>query len=169
MFGLVLDAVGCVLMACITAQSIVLHIRLGRLRRVLLEVGEVLPTFDESVNQVAAVANGFTSRFMAELQTVESQVAAARRLSSDLAAVSRTAEGAAAQLERLLRQHKRLEAVRAATLPRSMVEPKGFAERAGLPPAQPAPVAAPHADEPLSHDPEMPTPAPDWAETGAVA
>lgn len=169
MFGLVLDAISCVLMGCIAAHSILLHIRLGRLRRVLLEVGEVLPNFDESVNQAAAMANGFTSRLMAELHSVEGHVASARRLSSDLAAASRTAEGAAAQLERLLRQHKRLEAVRSATLPRSMVEPKGFAERTGLPPVQPAPAAVPHGDEPLRPNPDMLVPAPDWAETGAAA
>jgi len=60
-------------------------------------------------------------------------LASARRIAAELASVNRTADEAACQLDRLLRQHQRVESVRAAALPRELVEPKGFAERAGLP------------------------------------
>lgn len=145
MLGFLLDAVGCLFVGAIAIHSVVLHLRLGRFRVALDEVGQVLTSFDASVNQIAEMANGFTARMMADLQTVEGRVAAARRLGVELAAASRTAEDAAMQLQRLLRQHKRVEAVRATTLPRELVEPKGFAARAGLPPVSSAPDAAPTA------------------------
>ena len=137
MLGFVFNAVACVLLAAIAVHAVVLHIRLTRFRAALAQVGSVLPSFDASVSQATELASGFTGRLLSELETVEGRLAAARRLGSDLATASRTAEEAAVQLERLLRQHQRHEAIRAAALPREMVEPKGFAERAGLPPAKP--------------------------------
>jgi hypothetical protein len=47
-----------------------------------------------------------------------------------LASANRAAEEAASALDRLLRQHRRMEGARAAALPRELVEPKGCAERA---------------------------------------
>jgi hypothetical protein len=136
MLGLVLDALACVLVGAIGIHSVVLHIRLGRLREALAEMGQVLPAFDASVNRVAAMVDGFTVTLGAELEGMEGRLTAARRLNTDLATASRAAEDAAGQLDRLLRQHKRLEALRVAVLPRELVEPKGFAERAGLPPVR---------------------------------
>jgi hypothetical protein len=85
------------------------------------------------------VAAGFAQRLQADLQTVEGRLAMARKLGGELAAANRAAEDAAVQLERLLRQHRRLDIVRPTALPRESVEPKGFAERAGLDPAPPFP------------------------------
>jgi hypothetical protein len=136
MLGLVLDTLACVLVAAIGLHSVILHMRLGRLREALAEMGQVLPAFDASVNRVAAMADGFTVTLSAELEGIEGRLKAARRLNTDLTTASRAAEDAAGQLERLLRQHRRLEALRAAALPRELVEPKGFAERAGLPPVR---------------------------------
>jgi len=139
MLGLVLDALACVLVAAIGIHAVILHIRLGRLREALAEMGHVLPAFDASVNRVAAMADGFTVTLSTELEGIEGRLKAARRLNTDLTTASRAAEDAAGQLDRLLRQHKRLDALRAASLPRELVEPKGFAERAGLPPVRPPP------------------------------
>jgi hypothetical protein len=136
MLGLVLDAAACVLMTGIALHSVILHQRLGRLREALAELGHVLPAFDASVNRVAAMADGFAVTLSTELEGIEGRLKAARRLNTDLASASRAAEDAAGQLDRLLRQHRRLEALRAAALPRDLVEPKGFAERAGLPPVR---------------------------------
>jgi hypothetical protein len=136
MLGLVLDALACVLVAAIGIHAVILHMRLGRLREALAEMGHVLPAFDASVNRVAAMADGFAVTLSAELQGIEGRLKAARSLNTDLATASRAAEDAAGQLDRLLRQHRRMEALRAASLPRELVEPKGFAERAGLPPVR---------------------------------
>jgi hypothetical protein len=136
MLPLVLNAVASVLVAAIAVHAVILHVRLGRLRAALSEMGSVLPAFDASVNRIAAMADGFTVKVSAELEDIETRLQAARRLSVELATASREAEEAAAQLGRALRQAKRPEPVRASALPREMVEPKGFAERAGLPPVQ---------------------------------
>jgi hypothetical protein len=136
MLSLVLNAVASVLVAAIAVHAVILHVRLGRLRAALSEMGSVLPEFDASVNRIAAMADGFTVKVSAELEGIETRLQAARRLSLELATASREAEEAAIQLGRALRQTKRPEPVRAAALPREMVEPKGFAERAGLPPVQ---------------------------------
>ena len=61
------------------------------------------------------------------------RLATARRVAAELASVNRSAEEASTYLDRLLRQHRRMEEGRAAPIPRELVEPKGFAERAGLP------------------------------------
>lgn len=161
MLALVLDAIGCLLVGAVAIHSVVLHIRLGRFRTALAEVGRVLSGFDASVNQMTELTRGFSGKLMAELESVEGRLMSARRLGTELAAASRTAEDAASQLERLLRQHKRIEAVRAAALPRELVEPKGFAERAGLPPvtpavSRPAESASPTADPlPATADTEV--------------
>lgn len=136
MLSLVLNAVASVLVAAIAVHAVILHVRLGRLRAALSEMGSVLPEFDASVNRIAAMADGFTVKVSAELESIETRLQAARRLSVELATASREAEEAAIQLGRALRQTKRPEPVRASALPREMVEPKGFAERAGLPPVQ---------------------------------
>ena len=146
MLSLVLNAVASVLVSAIAVHAVILHVRLGRLRAALSEMGSVLPEFDASVNRIAAMADGFTVKVSAELESIEARLQAARRLSVELASASREAEEAAAQIGRALRQAKRPESARASALPREMVEPKGFAERAGLPPVQRAPAhAAPTA------------------------
>ncbi len=156
MLSLVLDAVACVLVAAIGIHALVLHRRLGRLREALAEMGHVLPAFDASVNRVAAMADGFTVTLSAELEGIEGRLKAARRLNSDLDSASRAAEDAAAQLERLLRQHRRLDTLRAAALPRELVEPKGFAERAGLPPLRLPPACNDAAPRGLDEDAAAP-------------
>jgi hypothetical protein len=131
MFPLLLNTVCCVLMAAMAVHSVVLHARLRRFRHVLAEVGQMLPTLDASVERMTEVASGFSQRLQGELETVEGRVATARRLGSELTDANRAAEAAAAHLERLLRQHRQIEAARAAAQPRELVEPKGFAERFG--------------------------------------
>jgi hypothetical protein len=138
MITIMFEAVGVLLVAVIAIHSFVLHIRLGRFRQVLAEVGEVLPTLDASVGRMTEVAAGFAQRLHTDLQTVEGRLAVARKVGADLATANRAAEDATFQLERLLRQHRRLDIVRPTPLPRELVEPKGFAERAGLDPTPPA-------------------------------
>jgi hypothetical protein len=142
MLSLVLNAVASVMVAAIAVHAVILHVRLGRLRKALSEMGSVLPAFDASVNRIAAMADGFTVKVGAELEGIETRLQAARRLSVELASASREAEEAAAQL----RQTKRPEPARASALPRELVEPKGFAERAGLPPVQRAAPSVQAAD-----------------------
>jgi uncharacterized protein YoxC len=142
--SLLLNTAAVLLVGAVAVHSVVLHIRLTRFRAVLAEVGRVLPTLDASVSQMASVTTGFTQRLQNDLQTVEGRIAAARRLGSELAAASRAAEQATTQLERLLRQHRRASAATAAAvLPRELVEPKGFAARAGLEPPTATPAAEP--------------------------
>jgi hypothetical protein len=138
MITILFEAIGVLLVAVIAIHSFILHIRLSRFRRVLAEVGDVLPRLDASVGRMTDVAAGFAQRLHADLQTVEGRLAAARKAGVELAAANRVAEDAAVQLERLLRQHRRMDIVRPTPLPRELVEPKGFAERAGLDPALPA-------------------------------
>jgi hypothetical protein len=143
MLNLMVNAAGLLLVAVVAVHSLVLHLRLNRLRGALAEAGRVLPSLDASVARMVDVAGGFTERLQDDLAEVETRLAASRRVAAELASVSRTADEAACQLDRLLRQHRRLEGARAAAVPRELVEPKGFAERAGLPRA----VAAPRASE----------------------
>ena len=138
MIIILLEAIGLLLVAAIAVHSAVLHIRLGRFHRALAEVGKVLGPLDSSVGRMTAISAGFTQRLQADLETVEGRLAAARKAGLELSAAKRAAEDAAGQLDHLLRQHRRLEFARPAPLPRELVEPKGFAERAGLDPVPPA-------------------------------
>jgi hypothetical protein len=138
MLDAILNLAGLVLMLVVACHSIVLHRRLTRLKRALSDAGTVVPSLDASVGRMSEVFGGFASKLQGDLTTIETRLAAARRAAAELASVNRSAEEASQHLDRLLRQHRRLEDVRAAALPRELVEPKGFAERAKLPP-----VAAP--------------------------
>lgn len=130
MISIIVDVTGLLLLTAIAGHSIVLHIRLSRFRRSLAEVGRVLPTLDASVGRMTAVSTGFAQRLQTDLQTVEGRLAAARKAGMELAAAHRAAEDTAEQLEKLLRQHRRVDgAARPVPLPREMVEPRGFAER----------------------------------------
>jgi hypothetical protein len=133
MLNFMVNAAAFLLVAVVAVHSFVLHLRLNRLRGALAEAARVLPSLDASVARMTDVAGGFTERLQGDLATVEARLTAARRVAAELASVNRTADEAACQLDRLLRQHQRVETVRAAALPRELVEPKGFAERAGLP------------------------------------
>jgi hypothetical protein len=134
MITILLEAIGLMLVAAVAAHSAILHIRLGRFHRALAEVGKVLGTLDTSVGRMNTISSGFTQRLQIDLETVEGRLAAARTAGLELSAANRAAKDAAGQLDQLLRQHRRLEIARPAPLPREMVEPKGFAERAGLDP-----------------------------------
>lgn len=138
MITIMFEAMAVLLIAAVATHSVILHIRLSRFRRALGEIGQVLPNLDASVGQMTAVSNGFAQRLQADLQTVDGRLAAARRAGAELAAAHRAAEEAAVQLERLLRLQRRSDPARPAPLPRDMVEPKGFAARAGLEPVSPA-------------------------------
>jgi hypothetical protein len=129
-----LEAMAILLIGVVAVHSIVLHIKLTRFRAALADVGQVLPSLDASVGRMTAVSNSFAERLQADLQTVEGRLAAARRAGVELAAAHQAAEEATAQLERLLRQQKRADIARPSPLPRELVEPKGFAARAGLAP-----------------------------------
>jgi hypothetical protein len=129
MLYFVLNAVGFLLLAVVALHSIMLHVRLRRLRSALADAGRVLPALDASVSRMADIADGFAQRLQNDLSAVEVRLAASRRMSAELASANRTAEEAACALDRLLRQHRRLEGVRPAPIPREQVEPKGFAER----------------------------------------
>jgi len=129
----IMNAAGFLLVTVVAIHSVVLHLRLNRLRAALAEAGRVLPSLDASVARMVDVAGGFSDRLQGDLAAVEARLAASRRVATELASVSRTADEAACQLDRLLRQHRRLEGARAVAIPRELVEPKGFAERAGLP------------------------------------
>ena len=132
MFETFLNLAGLVLMVVVACHTIVLHRRLTRLRGALKEAGTVLPSLDASVGRMSEVVSGFTQRLQSDLTAVETRLAAARRVAAELASVNRSAEEASVNLDRLLRQHRRIEE-RPAPIPREFVEPKGFAERAGLP------------------------------------
>src|SRR5579862_6954100 len=138
MFELILNIVGVVLMIGVACHTVVLHKRLTRLRGALAEAGAVLPSLDASVGRMSQVVDGFAQRLQTDLSAVENRLATARRVAAELASVNRTAEEASTYLDRLLKQHRRIEEVRANPIPREMVEPKGFAERAGLPKIPPA-------------------------------
>jgi hypothetical protein len=138
MITILCEAMGLLLIAAIAAHSVVLHIRLKRFHRALGEVGAVLPSLDASIGRMTAISTGFAQRLRADLETVEGRLAAARKAGMDLSAANRAAEDATVQLDRLLRQHRRLDIARAAPLARELVEPKGFAERAGLDPVSSA-------------------------------
>jgi hypothetical protein len=140
MLNLVLDAAGVVLLAVVIVHSAVLHLRIGRLKRALAEAGNVLPALDEAVDRMNDLAGGFARRMQGELETVEVRIATARRVATDLSTASRGAEELANQLERQVRQSRKLEGARAAALPRELVEPKGFAAN-GFSDRGPAPVA----------------------------
>jgi hypothetical protein len=132
MLYFVMNAVGFVLLAMVALHSIVLHVRLHRLRHALPDAGRVLPSLDASVSRMVEIAEGFAQRLQNDLSTVEVRLAASRRMSAELAAANRAAEETTCALDRLLRQHRRMEGVRAAAIPRELAEPKGFAERAGV-------------------------------------
>jgi hypothetical protein len=154
MLDLVFNAAVVVLVAAVAAHSVILHLRLHRLGRALAEAGRVLPTLDESVGRMAEITSGFAERLQADLRTVDGRVVLAQRLGKELADVNQAAEEAAAQLERLLRHHRR-EGARAASIPRELVEPKGIAERAGLALAAVATdeSAGPSRDKPVKRNP----------------
>jgi hypothetical protein len=138
MIAILCEAMGLLLVAAIAVHSVVLHIRLNRFHRALAEVGAVLPILDASIGRMTAISSGFAQRLRGDLETVEGRLAAARKAGMELSAAHRAAEDATVQLDRLLRQHRRLDIARAAPMARELVEPKGFAERAGLDPVSPA-------------------------------
>jgi hypothetical protein len=133
MLDLILNIAGVILMVGVACHTIVLHRRITRLRGALAEAGTVLPSLDASVGRMSEIVDGFAHRLRTDLTAVEQRLTAARRVAAELASVNRSAEEASTHLDRLLRQHRRMEDVRASAMPREMVEPKGFAERAGLP------------------------------------
>jgi hypothetical protein len=133
MLDLILNVAGVILMVGVACHTIVLHRRITRLRGALAEAGTVLPSLDASVGRMSEIVDGFAHRLRTDLTAVEQRLTAARRVAAELASVNRSAEEASTHLDRLLRQHRRMEDVRASAIPREMVEPKGFAERAGLP------------------------------------
>jgi hypothetical protein len=133
MLDLILNIAGVILMIGVACHTIVLHRRITRLRGALAEAGTVLPSLDASVGRMSEIVDGFAHRLRTDLTAVEQRLTAARRVAAELASVNRSAEEASTHLDRLLRQHRRMEDVRASAMPREMVEPKGFAERAGLP------------------------------------
>jgi hypothetical protein len=134
MIAMLCEAMGLLLVTVIAVHSVVLHIRLNRFHRALAEVGSVLPTLDASIGRMTAISSGFAQRLRADLETVEGRLAAARKAGMELSAAQGAAEDATVQLDRLLRQHRRLDLARATPMARELVEPKGFAERAGLEP-----------------------------------
>jgi len=158
MFDVVLNLAGLVLMIVVACHSIILHRRLTRLRGALVEAGKVLPSLDDSVERMSGIVDGFARRLQTDLAAVEARLASARRVAAELSSVNRSAEEASVHLDRLLRQHRRMEDVRATAVPREFVEPKGFAERAGLPkisplaPGEPAVRSDPALRDPASND-----------------
>jgi hypothetical protein len=144
MASIICEAIGVLLVALVALHSVVLHIRLSRFRRSLSDAGQILPNLDASVGRMTEISEAFAQRLQADMQAVEDRIAVARRLGVALAAANHAAEEATNQLERLLAQHRRLTITRAEAIPREMVEPKGFAQRAGLRPA----VAAGGSDQP---------------------
>ncbi|HEX3996241.1 MAG TPA: hypothetical protein VHX39_34155, partial [Acetobacteraceae bacterium] len=128
MLEAILNLAGLVLMITVACHTIVLHRRLTRLRSALAEAGTVLPSLDASVDRMSEVVNGFAQRLQTDLSAVEARLASARRVATELASVNRTAEEASVNLDRLLRQHRRMEDGRPTPIPREFVEPKGFAE-----------------------------------------
>jgi hypothetical protein len=140
-----LDAGGLALLGFLAAYLTFLARRMTRLRAAIAEAGDVLPALNTAVSCMSDVASGFSRRIQKEMETIDTQVAGARRISADLAEASRNAGEVVAQLDRQLRQSKRLETARAAAIPRELAEPKGFAERLAQRPVQPAMQASPIA------------------------
>jgi hypothetical protein len=158
MFEMILNLAGLVLMIVVACHTILLHRRVMRLRSALAEAGTVLPSLDASVGRMSQVVDGFAQRLQTDLAAVEARLVAARKVAAELCSVNRSAEEASTHLDRLLRQHRRMEDVRATAIPREFVEPKGFAERAGLPKMalanQPEPANRPVAGR---RDPQQPS------------
>ncbi|HTR16059.1 MAG TPA: hypothetical protein VMI52_03380 [Acetobacteraceae bacterium] len=141
-----LDATGLALLGFLAAYLAFLARRMNRLRAAIAEAGDVLPALNTAVSRMSDAASGFSRRIQKEMETIDTQVAGARRVSADLAEASRNAGEVVAQLDRQLRQTKRLESARAAAIPRELAEPKGFAERlaqqrAAQPAMQTSPIA----------------------------
>jgi hypothetical protein len=154
MLNTILESASLVLLGTVICHGGLLHFRITRLRRALAEAGEVLPAVDAAMTRLGETAGGFARRVQNDLETVDARLTGARRTAADLAAASRAAEELASQLDRQLRQTRRLEGARAAAIPRELVEPKGLAERAGLPPAQPLPpIPAPAEVAPAAERP----------------
>ncbi len=169
MFDMILNLAGLVLMIIVACHTIVLHRRLTRLRSALTEAGTVLPSLDASVGRMSTVVDGFAQRLQTDLAAVEARLVSARKVAAELCSVNRSAEEATTQLDRLLRQHRRMEDVRANAVPREFVEPKGFAERAGLPKISSAnPGEQVNRADPIHRDLSHPSPifAPRRARTG---
>jgi hypothetical protein len=136
MLTVLLNVATLALLGVVLVHSVFLYLRISGLRRALTDAGAVLPSLDAAAARMGEAADGFTHRVEGDLQLVEGRLASARRTAADLAAVMHTAEKLSTQLDRKVRQSLRLETARAGAIPRELAEPKGFAERAGVPVAE---------------------------------
>jgi hypothetical protein len=156
----VLNVATLALLGIVLVHSIFLHFRISGLRRALADAGAVLPSLDAATLRMGEAADVFTNRVQGNLQLVEGRLASARRTAADLTTVMHSAEEMATQLDRQVRQSRRLDTARAAAIPRELVEPKGFAEHAGLPAAQASPPPPPPLPPPPPAPPLVPVPVP---------
>lgn len=132
MIQLSFDAAIVALLLFVAGYALLLHHRMGRLRRALAEAGQILPALDAAVARMTDTAGSFSGRVQTEMQAVDGRIAGVKRLAGELAQSSRTAEEMLAKLDQQLRQARRVETARSAAVPRERVEPKGFAERMSL-------------------------------------
>jgi hypothetical protein len=133
MLNLAIDSAALLLLTIVVCHAGFLHMRITRLRRALVEAADVLPSVDAAMARLGEATGGFARRVQADLESVDTRLTGARRTVAELAAASRSAEELASQLDRQVRQARRLEGARAAAIPRELAEPKGFAERVGAP------------------------------------
>ncbi len=63
------------------------------------------------------------------MEVIDTRLAGMERVAADLVGATEGAEQVKAELERQMRQVKRIEASRLAAIPRELAEPKGLAER----------------------------------------
>jgi hypothetical protein len=120
--------------------------RLRQMRLALAEAGDCLPMLSSAVTRMEDATKGLSKRIRTEMEVIEARLAGVKRVAADLAAVSDNAEQVKAELERQIRNVKRIEAGRLAAIPRELAEPKGLAERLGEPP--PIGAALAYAPEP---------------------
>ncbi len=126
---LVLDAAGLGLLAFVAVYLVILTRRMARLRAALAEAGTTLPSLDAAVERMNETAKGLSRRLQGELETVDKRLADLRSAAAELAGAQNSAATLAGQLDRQIRQARRLDTARVAAIPRELVEPKGFAER----------------------------------------
>lgn len=126
---LILDAAGLALLFFVAVYLVVLTRRMARLRAALAEAGTTLPSLDAAVERMNETASGLSLRLQNEIAAVDERITTLRGAAGDLDAARTTAETLMSQLDRQLRQARRLDTARSTAIPRELAEPKGYAER----------------------------------------
>jgi hypothetical protein len=153
-YAQILDAAALAVLAAQSGWIVLLYRRMGRLRVALDSAGDVITQLDAASKRLDTSAGGIVQKVKDGIGEVDGKIQACRRVAQELTAASRQAEEVAARLDQALRQNRKLQAARAAALPRELAEPLGLAERLA---GRGAPVLEAEAATPLL---SAPTPLP---------